>query len=395
MTKQTIDAMFEDKLRLLEEQHLLRHLRMIESATGPVVTIAGKSVILMASNDYLGLATHPALKQAAIEATERFGVGSGASRLISGTLPPHHELEIALAEFKRTDAALVFSSGYSANVGLIPALIDSSGVILADRLSHASLIDGSRLSGAEFRVFRHGDMRQLQALLNRRSIRRETLIVTEGIFSMDGDAAPLIEMAALAERYGARLLVDDAHGTGVMGRTGRGTLEYFGAESKIPFHMGTLSKAFGTSGAYVVGPASLIHYLLNRARPMMFSTAPPPATAAAAVAAIRVLQSEPQRLARLWNNQRYFLEGLRKLEFHFTPTVSPIIPVVIGSAHTADTFSKRLLELGVYAPAIRPPTVPKDTSRIRTTVTSEHTREQLNQVLAAFAQARLESDRLA
>jgi 8-amino-7-oxononanoate synthase len=395
MTKQTIDAMFEDKLRLLEEQHLLRHLRMIESATGPVVTIAGKSVILMASNDYLGLATHPALKQAAIEATERFGVGSGASRLISGTLPPHHELEIALAEFKRTDAALVFSSGYSANVGLIPALIDSSGLILADRLSHASLIDGSRLSGAEFRVFRHGDMRQLQALLNRRSIRRETLIVTEGIFSMDGDAAPLIEMAALAERYGARLLVDDAHGTGVMGRTGRGTLEYFGAESKIPFHMGTLSKAFGTSGAYVVGPASLIHYLLNRARPMMFSTAPPPATAAAAVAAIRVLQSEPQRLARLWNNQRYFLEGLRKLEFHFTPTVSPIIPVVIGSAHTADTFSKRLLELGVYAPAIRPPTVPKDTSRIRTTVTSEHTREQLNQVLAAFAQARLESDRLA
>jgi 8-amino-7-oxononanoate synthase len=395
MTKQTIDAMFEDKLRLLEEQHLLRHLRMIESATGPVVTIAGKSVILMASNDYLGLATHPALKQAAIEATERFGVGSGASRLISGTLPPHHELEIALAEFKRTDAALVFSSGYSANVGLIPALIDSSGLILADRLSHASLIDGSRLSGAEFRVFRHGDMRQLQALLNRRSIRRETLIVTEGIFSMDGDAAPLIEMAALAERYGARLLVDDAHGTGVMGRTGRGTLEYFGAESKIPFHMGTLSKAFGTSGAYVVGPASLIHYLLNRARPMMFSTAPPPATAAAAVAAIRVLQSEPQRLARLWNNQRYFLEGLRKLEFHFTPTVSPIIPVVIGSAHTADTFSKMLLELGVYAPAIRPPTVPKDTSRIRTTVTSEHTREQLNQVLAAFAQARLESDRLA
>jgi 8-amino-7-oxononanoate synthase len=395
MTKQTIDAMFEDKLRLLEEPQLLRHLRMIESATGPVVTIAGKSVILMASNDYLGLATHPALKQAAIEATERFGVGSGASRLISGTLPPHHELEIALAEFKRTDAALVFSSGYSANVGLIPALIDSSGLILADRLSHASLIDGSRLSGAEFRVFRHGDMRQLQALLNRRSIRRETLIVTEGIFSMDGDAAPLIEMAALAERYGARLLVDDAHGTGVMGRTGRGTLEYFGAESKIPFHMGTLSKAFGTSGAYVVGPASLIHYLLNRARPMMFSTAPPPATAAAAVAAIRVLQSEPQRLARLWNNQRYFLEGLRKLEFHFTPTVSPIIPVVIGSAHTADTFSKRLLELGVYAPAIRPPTVPKDTSRIRTTVTSEHTREQLNQVLAAFAQARLESDRLA
>jgi 7-keto-8-aminopelargonate synthetase-like enzyme len=192
--------MFEDKLQALEEQHLLRRLRVIDSAPGPTVTIAGRPVILMASNDYLGLATHPALKQAAIDATERFGVGSGASRLISGTLPPHHELERTLAAFKQTESALVFGSGYLANIGLIPALIDSKGLILADRLSHASLIDGSRLSGAEFRVFRHGDMRQLQGLLDSRSASRETLIVTEGIFSMDGDAAPLVEMVDLAER---------------------------------------------------------------------------------------------------------------------------------------------------------------------------------------------------
>ncbi|HET7058276.1 MAG TPA: 8-amino-7-oxononanoate synthase [Nitrospiraceae bacterium] len=382
--------MFEDKLHALEEQHLLRHLRVIDSAPGPTVTIAGRPIILMASNDYLGLATHPALKQAAIDATERFGVGSGASRLISGTLRPHNELERTLADFKQTESALVFGSGYLANIGLIPALVDSAGLILADRLSHASLIDGSRLSGAAFRVFRHGDMRQLQGLLDKRSASRETLIVTEGIFSMDGDAAPLVEMADLAERYGARLLVDDAHGTGVMGCTGRGTLEHCGVESRIPFHMGTLSKAIGTSGAYVVGPASLIQYLINRARPMMFSTAPPPATAAAAAAAIRVLQSEPQRLTRLWNNQRYFVEGLRELKFHLTPTVSPIIPVMIGNAQKAEAFAKRLLELGVYAPAIRPPTVPKDTSRIRTTVTAEHTREQLDQALGAFATAGME-----
>ena len=379
--------MFEDRLQAFEEQHLLRSLRVIDSAPGAAVTIGGRSVILMASNDYLGLATHPALKRAAIEATERFGVGSGASRLISGTLLPHSELEHTLADFKHTESALVFSSGYSANIGLIPALIDSTGLILADRLSHASLIDGSRLSGAEFRVFRHGDMRQLHDLLGRRSSRRETLIVTEGIFSMDGDAAPLAEMADLAERYGARLLVDDAHGTGVMGCDGRGTLEHYGVESRIPFHMGTLSKAFGTSGAYVVGPASLVHYLVNRARSMLFSTAPPPATVAAATAAIRVVRSEPQRLARLWENQRYFLGGLRKLKFQLTPTVSPIIPVVIGNAQTAEAFARRLLQLGVYAPAIRPPTVPKDTCRIRTTVTSEHTRTQLDLVLAAFATA--------
>ena len=379
--------MFEDRLRELDAQHLRRRLRLVESEPGPVTTVEGRRVILMASNDYLGLATHPLLKRAAIEATTRFGVGSGASRLVSGTLPPHRDLESALARFKGTEAALAFGSGYLANVGLIPSLIGSGGLIVADRLCHASLIDGCRLSGADLRVFRHRDLTQLDSLLARRSQRRDTLIVTDGVFSMDGDLAPLPELVALAERYAARLLVDDAHGTGVMGAHGRGTLEHFGLEGRIPFHMGTLGKALGTSGAYVAGPQSLIDYLLNTARSFIYSTAPPPGTAAASVAALELLQAEPERRARLWDNRNYFHTGLKALGFRLADSQSPIIPVLIGEPRHALALAERLLELGVYAPAIRPPTVPKETSRIRTTVSSEHTREQLDAVLGAFRQA--------
>nr|MBI3613620.1 aminotransferase class I/II-fold pyridoxal phosphate-dependent enzyme [Nitrospirota bacterium] len=246
--------MFEENLAQLDARHLLRRLRLAESAPGPVVTFGGRPLILMAANDYLGLATHPALKQAAIDAVVRFGVGSGASRLISGTLPPHADLETALARFKGTEASLIFGSGYLANIGLIPALAETGDLILADRLCHASLIDGCRLSGASFRVFRHRDLAHLEQLLAKRKVRRTTLIVTDGVFSMDGDLAPLPDLIALAERYDARLLVDDAHGTGCMGKTGRGTLEHFGVEARLPFHMGTLSKALGGSGAYVAGP---------------------------------------------------------------------------------------------------------------------------------------------
>ncbi|MGH7230462.1 MAG: 8-amino-7-oxononanoate synthase [Nitrospiraceae bacterium] len=379
--------MFEQYLHQLTEQHLRRHIRPLQSGTGSVVTVDGRATILMASNNYLGLATHPAVKQAAIEATERFGVGSGASRLVSGTLPPHEELEASLARFKRTEAALVFSSGYMANVGMIPSLMGRGGLILADRLCHASLIDGCRLSGADFRVFRHRDMAHLERLLAKRPQDRVTLIVTDGIFSMDGDAAPLPELANLADRFHAQILVDDAHGTGVMGYEGRGTLEHFGVESRVPFHMGTLSKALGTSGAYVAGPASLIQFLVNTVRSFIYTTALPPANAAASAAALKVLQAEPARRARLWDNRRYFCDGLHALGFEITDTLSPIIPVLIGDAQKTLTMADRILQLGVYAPAIRPPTVPRETSRIRTTVTSEHTREQLDQVLAAFGQA--------
>ncbi len=379
--------MFDDYLRQLQKQHLLRNILSIKSETGPVVNIDGRPVILMASNNYLGLASHPKLKQAAISATERYGVGTGASRLISGTLTPHTELETALARFKQTQAALVFGSGYMANVGLIPALIGSGGLILADRLSHASLIDGCRVSRASLRVFHHRDLTHLERLLIRRPPRRDILIVTEGIFSMDGDLSPLPDLIDLAEKYEARLLVDDAHGTGVMGLHGRGSLEHFGVESRLPFHMGTLSKALGTSGAYVVGPESVIRYLVNRSRPFIYTTAPPPATAAASLAAIEVLQAEPARRSRLWENRQYFYAGLQELGFLMTDSVSPIIPIVIGRPEKATAMANRLLELGVYAPAIRPPTVPKDTSRIRATVTSEHSRDQLSAALAAFGQA--------
>ncbi len=379
--------MFEQRLRQLEQHHLLRTLRAIESASDAEVTIGGRAVILMASNNYLGLATHPALTRAAIQATERFGVGAGAARLVSGTLPPHEELETALAKFKGTEAALTFGSGYLANLGLIPALIGTDGLILADRLCHASLIDGCRLSGAGFRVYRHNDVAHLKSLLAKRPSKRDTLIVTDGVFSMDGDLAPLPELIELADRYHARLFVDDAHGTGVMGAHGRGTLEHYGMESRLPFHMGTLGKALGTSGAYVAGPAVLIRYLINTARTFLFATAPPPATAAATVAALHVVEAEPDRRARLWDNRNYVYAGLTDAGFRLTASASPILPVLIGDAQKAVRMAGRLLELGVYAPAIRPPTVPKDTSRIRVTVTSEHSHAQLDRALAAFRQA--------
>ena len=380
-------GMFDDRLHQLEARHQLRRTRLVESGPGCMVTLEGRQVILMASNDYLGLATDARLKQAAISATERFGVGAGASRLISGTLRPHQDLEAALAKFKGTEAALIFGSGYLANIGLIPALIGSEGLILADRLCHASLIDGCRLSGAELRVFRHRDTTQLASILARRTPRRHTLIVTDGVFSMDGDLAPLPELISLAERHGAGLLVDDAHGTGVLGAQGRGTLEHFGVEERQPFHMGTLSKALGTSGAYVAGPESLIRYLVSTARSFIYTTAPPPATAAAALAALQIIQTEPERRARLWANRDRFYSDLQAMGYRLAESRSPIIPVLIGETEKTLALADRLLELGVYAPAIRPPTVPKGTSRIRTTVTSEHTTEHLNIVLAAFRQA--------
>jgi len=242
--------------------------------------------MLLSSNDYLGLATHPDVVQAAVRATEQYGAGAGASRLVCGTLPPHEHLESSLAAFKQTESALLFGSGYLANLGIIPSLIGQGGLILADRLCHASLTDGCRLSGADFRVFRHRDSAHVESLLKRRQSHRPTLIVTDGLFSMDGDLAPLPELASLAEQYGATLYVDDAHGTGIMGPTGRGTIEHFGVEREIPFHMGTLGKALGSSGAYVVGPRDMIEYLINTSRPFIFTTAPPPSTAAAASGAV-------------------------------------------------------------------------------------------------------------
>jgi glycine C-acetyltransferase/8-amino-7-oxononanoate synthase len=380
--------MFDDQLHSLDRRHLLRHMRIVHSATGPTVDLDGRRVILLASNNYLGLATHPAVIQAAIDATQTYGVGAGASRLVSGTMAPHRDLEAALARFKRTEAAVTFAAGYLANISAIPSLVGAEGLILADRLCHASLIDACRLSRATLRVFRHNDMSHLEQLLKRRTTKKPTLVVTDGLFSMDGDIAPLTDIATLAERHDARIFVDDAHGTGVMGETGRGSLEHCGVESRIPFHMGTLSKALGCAGGYLVGPDSFVRFLVNTSRALIYTTAPPPAVAAAALAALRVIdESKPDRRVSLWKSRDYLFAGLKRLGFRTTATVSPIMPVLIGDAERALSFSKHLLDDGVYAPAIRPPTVPSSTSRIRVTVTADHTTDQLDEALAAFERA--------
>ena len=376
--------MFRNKLKELADRSLMRRLSPLESGTGPTIKYAGRDVILLSSNDYLGLATHPEVIRAAVHATEQYGTGSGASRLVSGTLPPHIHLETSLASFKGTEAALLFGAGYLANIGVIPNLIEQGGLILADRLCHASLIDGCRLSRADFRVFRHRDCEHLESLLRRRRANRPTLIITEGLFSMDGDLAPLSDLESLAEQYEAMLYVDDAHGTGIMGPTGRGTIEHFGLEQRIPFHMGTMSKALGSHGAYIVGPNDLIQYLINVTRPFIFTTALPPAIAAAAAAAVAVIRGEPERRMKLWSNRQQLFNGMQNLGFRMTQTVSPILPMLVGDAAVASAFAERLLTHGIYASAIRPPTVPDGTSRIRFTVTSEHPTEQIDEALRAL-----------
>lgn len=379
--------MFEHHLQKLRDRHLLRRLRTIESATGPTVMLDNRRIILLSSNNYLGLATHPAVVEAAVEATRRYGAGSGASRLVCGTLPPHEALETTLAQFKGTEAALTFAAGYLANISVIPALVRPDGLILADRLCHASLIDGCRLSGATLRIFRHRDMNHLERLLARRSPTRSTLVVTDGLFSMDGDIAPLKDIVLLAERYDAAVFVDDAHGTGILGRTGRGTLEHCGVESHLPYHMGTLSKALGSAGAYLVGSSAFIAYLVNTCRAFTYTTAPTPGSAAAATAGLRVVEQEPERRARLWRNRAHLAQGLVELGFRLTASESPIVPIIVGDPDRTVNLAHRLLAEGVYAPAIRPPTVPPATSRIRLTVTADHSLEQIDEALAALGKA--------
>lgn len=379
--------MFEDYLAELSEKHLMRRLLPLESGTGPVVRIDGREVLLFASNDYLGLARHPDVVAAAVHATQVYGAGAGAARLVSGSLPPHQQLDEALAQFKGAESALTFGSGYLANIGAIPALIGRGGLILADRLCHASLVDGCRLSGADFRVYRHNDMEHLAELLGKRRKGRPTLIVTDGVFSMDGDLAPLPALAALAESYDANLYIDDAHGTGVLGAQGRGTAEHYGLGSRLPLQMGTLGKALGSSGAFIAGPEPSIRYLLQRCRSFMFATAPTPGSAAAALAALRIVEQEPDRRRRLWDNRERLFAGLRRLGFTLAPTMTPIMPIVVGRAETAVRLAEQLLADDIFAPAVRPPTVPPDTSRIRVTVTAEHTAAHIDQALAAFDRA--------
>ena len=376
--------MWKTELQAIIDQHLLRELSVIDSPASPIVDREGQKTLLMASNNYLGLADHPSLKHAAQAAIQKFGVGAGASRLLSGSQTPHHDLELALAQFTGTEAALTFSSGYATNLGVIPCLAKANGLILADRLCHASLLDGCRLSRATLRIFHHNDLEHLQQLLAKRPANRPTLIITEGVFSMDGDLAPLPDLVRLAEQYHATLLMDDAHGTGVMGPTGKGTIEHFGLDPGHILHMGTLSKALGTSGGFLAGSQDCITYLINTARSFIYSTAPPPAMAAAAQTALEMIQQDPERRARLWNNREHMHTGLTAMGYQLTPTQSPILPILLNDPQLAVDMSQRLQQQGVYIPAIRPPTVPKGTSRLRVTVTADHSLEQLNFALKAL-----------
>jgi 8-amino-7-oxononanoate synthase len=382
--------MFEQELAQFEHQNLLRRLRVVADPYGSSVMLDGQRVILLCSNDYLGLARHPALEQAACSAMQQYGFGSGASRLISGNSPLHQELEERLALFKGTEAALLFNSGYAANTGIIPAVASSGDVILSDSLNHASIIDGCRMSRAQVHVYRHRDMNHVEDLLKKAAFARRKLIVTDGVFSMDGDIAPLPELTRLAEQYGAMLMVDDAHATGVLGKGGKGTVEHFNLEGRVHIQMGTLGKALGSFGAYAAGSRALIDYLINTARSFIFSTALPPAVCAASSAAIDIVEQEPERRTALWKVRNRLAEGLESIGIDTKGSETPIIPVMIGNAGRSAAVSSLLLEAGIYATAIRPPTVPEGTSRIRTTVTSLHTEADIDTVVSAFTRIKQE-----
>jgi 8-amino-7-oxononanoate synthase len=376
--------MFEHELSQLKQKHLLRQLTVIEANDGPRVTISGKSLLLMCSNDYLGLSKHPSLQEAALSAMERYGFGSGASRLVSGTGMLHRELEQRVARFKGAEAAIVFNSGYAANTGIIPAIAEEGDVILSDRLNHASIVDGCRLSKARVLVYHHKDMNHLEELLKNCDGAGRRLIVTDGVFSMDGDIAPLPDLVFLAERHDAVLMVDDAHATGVLGRTGRGTAEYFGLEGRVPVQMGTLGKAFGSFGAYAAGSKDLIDYLMNRSRSYIYSTALPPAVCAASIAAITIVQQEPERKERLWNNRDRFIAGLESLGINTGGSETPIIPIIIGESEKTVQAGAMLFDDGIFATAIRPPTVPGGAARIRMTLLATHSDNDIDCALHAL-----------
>ncbi|MEX0626210.1 MAG: glycine C-acetyltransferase [Chloroflexota bacterium] len=380
-----LDAEIED----LKAKGLYRRLRVVQSEQRSRCMIDGREVITLSSNNYLGLNTHPRLRDAAIEAVRRFGAGSGAVRTIAGTMSLHEELERRLAEFKQVPAVLTFQSGFTANTGVIPIVAPEGAVIVSDALNHASIIDGIRLTKAERKVFPHADMDGLRAVLA--EVRaapggadRTVLVITDGVFSMDGDIARLPEIVGAAEEADAIVYVDDAHASGVLGRNGRGSIDHFGLHGRVQIQVGTLSKAIGVLGGYVAGSQALRDILIHRARPFLFSTSHPPAVAAACLAAIDVLESEPELIERLWQNTRLFKAGLARLGFDIGASETPITPVIAGSGAMAMKLSDRLFEEGVFAQGIGFPTVPDDRSRVRTIVTAEHTHDELETCLAAF-----------
>ena len=382
-------AFLDGEIDELKAKGLFRRLRVVQSEQRSRCVIDGREVITLSSNNYLGLNTHPRLRDAALEATRRFGAGSGAVRTIAGTMSIHEELEARLATFKHAEAVLTFQSGFTCNTGVIPILAPDGAVIVSDALNHASIIDGIRLTKAERRIFPHADIDGLRAAL--REVRdapggaqRTVLVISDGVFSMDGDIARLPEIVEASEEADGIVYVDDAHASGVLGRSGRGSIDHFDLHGRVHVQVGTLSKAIGVLGGYVAGSAALRTVLEHRARPFLFSTSHPPGVAAACLAAIDVLEEEPELIERLWENTRFFKAGLARLGFDIGQSETPITPVIAGSGAMAMKLSDRLFEEGVFAQGIGFPTVPDDRSRVRTIVTAEHTRDELEACLAAF-----------
>jgi len=375
------------ELQALRDQGLYRRLRVLDDEQKARTSIDGRSVVNLSSNNYLGLTTHPKLRARALDAIRRFGVGSGSVRTIAGTMRIHMELERKLAEFKRTEAAVVFQSGFTANAGTVSSILGRDAVIVSDELNHASIIDGARLSRAAIKVFPHRDVAAARQILQDVPRGTRTLVITDGVFSMDGDLGALPELCDLADEFGCIMMVDDAHASGVFGSHGRGTVDHFGMHGRVDVQVGTLSKAMGALGGYVAGSRALIEFLYHRARPFLFSTSHPPSVAATCLAAIEVLEEEPQLIERLWENTRFFKAGLQALGFETGASESPITPVIVGEGARAMALSDRLFEKGVFAQGIGFPTVPEGKARVRTIVTATHSRDELEFALDAFKAA--------
>ena len=375
-----------DELNKLREQKLFQKLRILETEQLPVSRFDGHEVINLSSNNYLGLTTHPKLRKRALEATEKLGVGSGAVRTIAGTMSIHMELEEKIARFKNVEASVVFQSGFTANAGTVAAILGKEDIIISDALNHASIIDGCRLSRAEIKVFPHKDVEACEKILKEIAGRKcHKLLITDGVFSMEGDIAPLPQLVELAEKYGCIMMIDDAHSSGVLGRNGRGTVDHFNLHGRVDIQVGTLSKAIGALGGYVCATRDTIDFLYHRARPFLFSTSHPPSVVASCIAAFEVLEEEPQLIEQLWANTKFLKAGLKKLGFNTGMSETPITPVIVGDAALAHEFSRQLFAEGVFAQGIGFPTVPQGQARIRTIVTATHTREELTQALEILA----------
>jgi glycine C-acetyltransferase len=375
-------SFLSEQLEAWRKAGTFQRLRVLESPCEPVSKFDGREVINLASNNYLGLANHPKLVEAEVEAAKKYGAGSGAVRTISGTMSLHLELEQKIAAFKKVEACVVFQSGFAANAGTVAAILTPEDHIISDALNHASIIDGCRLSKAKIHVFPHKDTASAgQILEDLKDVPGRKLLITDGVFSMDGDIGPLPQLVPLAERYGAIMMIDDAHSSGVLGRNGRGTVDHFGLHGRVDIQVGTLSKAVGVLGGYVCGSRDLIEFLHHRARPFLFSTSHPPAVAAACIAAFETLEQEPERIERLWENTRYFKGELARLGFNTGGSETPITPIMVGEAAAAHRFSRELFDEGLYSTGIGYPTVPEGKARIRTIVTATHTRDMLDRAL--------------